>query len=51
MNDLFNAPFSSESMLVFLDAVFIMLKGMVGIFAFMLIFYLLVKVLERAFHE
>jgi len=47
--DPLNAPFSSEAMSVFLESLVIMFKGMFGIFVFMLIFYCLVKALERIF--
>jgi len=42
-----NTAFSPEAIAVFLEAVSVMLKGMLGILAFMLIFYLLVKVLDK----
>ena len=46
MNEM-NVPFSMEAVEVFLQAVSVMIKGMFGIFAFMIVFYLLVKVLDR----
>ncbi|MCL2062928.1 MAG: hypothetical protein FWG98_00955 [Candidatus Cloacimonetes bacterium] len=50
MNNL-NTPFSPESIAVFLETISVMLKGMIGIFAFMLIFYALIKILDKVIKE
>lgn len=44
-----NSAFSSESFEVFYQALGIMGQGMLGIFIFMLIFYLLIIALEKIF--
>ncbi|MCK9329596.1 MAG: hypothetical protein PHY08_08940 [Candidatus Cloacimonetes bacterium] len=46
-----NTPFSPEAIEIFQEAIFVMLKGMLGVFVFMLIFYLLVKFLEYIFKD
>ncbi len=46
-----NTPFSQEAISVFYESLSIMLKGMFGVFLFMLVFYLLVKVLEYFFKD
>ena len=43
---LLNVPFSREAFGVFSDGLSVMLFGMAGIFVFMLVFYLLVKLLD-----
>lgn len=48
MNSL-NTPFSADAITVFNEAVIVMLKGMIGIFIFMFVFYFLVKTLEHVF--
>jgi hypothetical protein len=49
--DALQRAFSPEAFEVFKYAVEIMLKGMTGIFCFMLIFYLFIKLLGKVFKE
>lgn len=44
-----NAPFSPEAMTIVIQSLIIMAKGMLGIFVFMSIFYLLIWVLNRIY--
>gem|GEM_PF-743011 len=50
MNEL-NVAFSNESIVVFFETLPVMLKGMLGIFAFMLVFYILIKILNKIFKK
>jgi len=46
-----NIPFSKESFNVCLEALFMMLKGMIGVFTFMLLFYFIVRMLDKFFSK
>ncbi len=43
------APFTAEAMVNFLKSLVIMFKGMTGIFIFMLVFYMLIRLMSRYF--
>lgn len=46
-----NVAFSPEAMEVFYSSLGIMGKGMLGIFVFMLVFYLLILALEKIYSK
>ena len=46
-----NVPFSSDAADVFYQSLNVMVLGMVGIFCFMFVFYLLVKILDRVYRD
>ena len=46
-----NVPFSSDAVGVFYQSLSVMAFGMIGIFCFMFVFYLLVKVLDRVYRD
>ncbi|HOD53272.1 MAG TPA: hypothetical protein PKJ08_01975 [Candidatus Cloacimonadota bacterium] len=46
-----NTPFSPESVDVMFQALSVMGKGMLGIFIFMLVFYLLILSLEKIYKK
>lgn len=50
MNTL-NTPFSEEVIPVLMQSLDIMGKGMLGIFIFMFVFYLLIKALDKIYHK
>jgi formate-dependent nitrite reductase membrane component NrfD len=46
-----NVAFSSDAMDVFFQSLSVMAFGMIGIFCFMFVFYILVKVLDRVYQD
>jgi len=46
-----NIPFSSDSGYVFLQSLNVMVLGMFGIFCFMIVFYLIIKLLDRVYKD
>ena len=46
-----NVAFSSDAMDVFFQSLSVMVFGMIGIFCFMFVFYILVKVLDRVYRD
>ena len=49
--DAIQKAFSAEAIANLPEAIYIMLKGMFGIFAFMVIFYGFIKLIEYMFRE
>jgi hypothetical protein len=49
--EIMRKPFSPEALEGFFETVGILLKGMIGIFVFMLLFYLLIKLLTRIYKD
>ena len=46
-----NVAFSSDAVEVFYQSLNVMAFGMIGIFCFMFVFYILVKVLDRVYRD
>jgi len=46
-----NVAFSSEAVGVFFQSLNVMAFGMIGIFCFMFVFYVLVKILDRVYRD
>ena len=46
-----NVAFSSDAMDVFFQSLSVMAFGMIGIFCFMFVFYVLVKILDRVYRD
>jgi len=46
-----NVAFSSDAMEVFFQSLSVMAFGMIGIFCFMFVFYILVKILDRVYRD
>ncbi|MCB5250030.1 MAG: hypothetical protein RBS16_07650 [Candidatus Cloacimonadales bacterium] len=46
-----NAPFSPEALETTMQALDVMLKGMFGVFIFMLVFYLLIVALRKIYEK
>ena len=46
-----NTPFSTDAMAVFMESVSLLVKGIMGLFVFMMIFYLLIKILNKLYNN